>query len=116
MITAVVIVHILVCISIVIVVLLQQGKGADIGAVFGGSSQTVFGAGGAGNILTKTTYALATVFFVTSLLLAYASTRRVTSSIFNGRSFPSSPAPVKSAPQERPAAPAGGRAPTPANH
>ena len=98
MITAVIVVHVLVCISIVVVVLLQQGKGADIGAVFGGSSQTVFGASGAGNILTKLTYGLAAVFFATSLMLAYTSTRRATGSIFNGRSFPSAPGPIKAVP------------------
>jgi preprotein translocase subunit SecG len=98
MVTAIVVIHVLVCISIVVVVLLQQGKGAEVGAVFGGSSQTVFGASGAGNILTKATYSLAAVFFATSLFLAYTSTRRATGSIFTGRTFPSAPAPVKPAP------------------
>jgi preprotein translocase subunit SecG len=74
-------VHALVCVSLVIVVLLQQGKGADIGAVFGGSSQTVFGSSGAGNFLTKLTSGLAVVFFATSIFLAYASTRRATGSL-----------------------------------
>lgn len=107
MVTAVLVIHVLVCISIVVVVLLQQGKGADIGAVFGGSSQTVFGASGAGNILTKLTYSLAAVFFATSLFLAYSSTRRATGSIFNGRSFPSAPAPVRPMPPvSQPAPPA----------
>jgi preprotein translocase subunit SecG len=107
MITAVVVIHVLVCIAIVVVVLLQQGKGAEVGAVFGGSSQTVFGASGAGNMLTKVTYSLAAVFFATSLFLAYSSTRRATGSIFSGSSFPSAPAPVKPAPPvSKPAAPA----------
>jgi preprotein translocase subunit SecG len=109
MVTAVVVFHVLVCISIVVVVLLQQGKGAEVGAVFGGSSQTVFGASGAGNLLTKLTYTLAAVFFATSLFLAYTATRRVSGSIFNGRSFPSAPAPIKLVPPAsqpaRPAAP-----------
>jgi preprotein translocase subunit SecG len=90
MITALIAIHIIVCITMVIVVLLQQGKGADIGAVFGGSSSTVFGASGAGNLLTKVTWACAVVFFCTSIFLAYASTRRVTGSIFEGRSIFSS--------------------------
>ena len=68
-----------------IIVLLQQGKGADVGAVFGGSSQTVFGASGAGNVLTKVTWALPLLFFATSIFLAYASTRHITGSIFEGR-------------------------------
>jgi preprotein translocase subunit SecG len=88
MIAAVVALHIVVCITMVIVVLLQQGKGADVGAVFGGSSSTVFGASGAGNFLTKITWACAVLFFSTSILLAYASTRRVTGSIFEGRAAP----------------------------
>ena len=66
-----------ICLALVVVILLQQGKGAEIGAVFGGSSQTVFGATGAGNVLTKATWAMAALFFATSIFLAYASTRRV---------------------------------------
>jgi preprotein translocase subunit SecG len=82
MVSIVVAIHVIVCIALVIIILLQQGKGAEIGAVFGGSSQTVFGASGAGNVLTKTTWAMAVLFFATSIFLAYASTRRVTGSIF----------------------------------
>jgi len=97
MVTAAIVIHIAVCVTLVIVVLLQQGKGADVGAVFGGSSQTVFGASGAGNLLTKVTWAAAVLFFSTSIFLAYTSTRHVTGSIFEGRvshssSLPSGPA------------------------
>ena len=95
-------IHIIVCIALVIVVLLQQGKGAEVGAVFGGSSQTVFGASGAGNVLTKTTAALAFAFFLTSGYLALNSTQRATGSIFGGGA-PSSVMP-QSAPKPRPAA------------
>jgi preprotein translocase subunit SecG len=95
MVTAIIAVHIIVCITMVIVVLLQQGKGADVGAVFGGSSSTVFGASGAGNFLTKVTWGCAVVFFSTSIILAYASTRRVTGSIFEGRgALPAQTAPA----------------------
>ncbi|MGZ6210926.1 MAG: preprotein translocase subunit SecG, partial [Candidatus Binataceae bacterium] len=55
MVTIVVGIHVVICLALIIVILLQQGKGAEIGAVFGGSSQTVFGATGAGNVLTKAT-------------------------------------------------------------
>jgi preprotein translocase subunit SecG len=103
-------VHIVVCIALVVVVLLQQGKGADIGAVFGGSSQTVFGSAGAGNLLTKVTSGLAVLFFATSIFLAYASTRRATGSLLEGSSprsvMPSAPAnlpPVKNLPGSAPA-------------
>ncbi len=87
-------IHVIICLVLCVVVLLQQGKGADIGAVFGGSSQTVFGSSGAGNFLTKLTGGLAAAFFVTSIYLAYNSTRRMTSSIFTGTPAPIS-APAK---------------------
>jgi preprotein translocase subunit SecG len=110
MVTAVVAIHVIVCITIVIVVLLQQGKGADVGAVFGGSSSTVFGASGAGNLLTKITWGCAVLFFATSVFLAYTSTRRVTGSIFEGRTGlppPTAPASKGSqAPAKPPTAPA----------
>jgi preprotein translocase subunit SecG len=85
MVTAAIVIHIAVCVTLVIAVLLQQGKGADVGAVFGGSSQTVFGSSGAGNLLTKITWAAAATFFATSIFLAYSSTRHITGSIFESR-------------------------------
>src|SRR5229473_7916653 len=111
--TVVIVIHVAVCISLCIAVLLQQGKGADIGAVFGGSSQTVFGASGAGNALTKATWLLAAIFFSTSIFLAYASARRVTCSIFD-RPFSSGPVSVMPAtkPMPKNVVPA---APAPAN-
>lgn len=63
-------VHIIVCVLLVGIVLLQQGKGADTGAVFGGGSNTLFGASGADNLLTKVTTGLAALFFGTSIYLA----------------------------------------------
>ena len=116
MVTIVVAIHVTICLALVIVILLQQGKGAEIGAVFGGSSQTVFGASGAGNVLTKATWAMAAMFFATSIFLAYASTRRFTGSIFgSGRAVshrvvaPTKPAiplpPAKPAPRASPARP-----------
>lgn len=69
--TAVIIVHVLVSLALVALVLLQQGKGAEAGASFGGgASQTVFGSAGSGNFLTRSTSTLAVVFFVTSITLA----------------------------------------------
>lgn len=69
--TLVVLVHVIVAVAIVALVLMQQGKGADAGAAFGsGASQTMFGSGGTGNFLTKTTTLAAVVFFATSLTLA----------------------------------------------
>ena len=77
----VVILHILACLTLILVVLLQTGKGADLGAAFGGSSQTVFGSQGAGGFLAKLTTGMAVVFMLTSLSLAYLSTQRVQSTI-----------------------------------
>ena len=57
-------VHVLACIFLIVVVLLQTGKGADMGAVLGGGSQTLFGASGAGNLLTKLTTGMAITFMV----------------------------------------------------
>ena len=64
-------------IAIVVLVLLQQGKGADMGAAFGGgSSQSVFGSRGSANFLSRTTGILAAVFFATGLSLAYMYTKQ----------------------------------------
>jgi preprotein translocase subunit SecG len=117
-ITAVLTIHVIVCVSLVVVILLQQGKGAEIGAVFGGSSQTVFGASGAGNVLTRVTSALAVVFFATSMYLAYASTERATGSIF-GSGAHTSVMPKQAAPKAKPVLPApaphSATSPAPAN-
>jgi preprotein translocase subunit SecG len=68
----IVIAHIIVAVAIIALVLLQQGKGADAGASFGGgASQTVFGSAGSGNFLTRSTSFLAVLFFATSFSLAY---------------------------------------------
>jgi preprotein translocase subunit SecG len=71
--TFVLVVHVLVAVSLVGLVLIQQGKGATAGAGFGGggSSGTVFGARGAASFLSKLTAGLAAAFFATSLVLAY---------------------------------------------
>jgi preprotein translocase subunit SecG len=67
-------VHVLVCLILIVLVLLQKGKGAEIGAVFGGSSAaTLFGSRGAGSFLTKLTTGSAVVFMVTSFYLAYVA-------------------------------------------
>lgn len=72
MLQATLIIHMLTAIALVVLVLLQHGKGADMGAAFGsGGSQTLFGARGSANFLSRTTAILATVFFLTSLGLAY---------------------------------------------
>jgi len=87
----VVIVHVICCLFLIGVVLLQQGKGADMGAVFGGSSATIFGSSGAGNFLTRLTTGAAIVFMLTSLTLTYASARRLSSTVFDSGSLPEPP-------------------------
>ena len=99
LITAVTILHVLVSIGLILVVLLQTGKGADIGAVFGGSSSTLFGSSGAGNFLTRLTTGMAIVFMITSLTLGYFSAKRTSTSIFDRGSAeverPARPAPAQ---------------------
>lgn len=69
--------HVLIAMSLVGLVLIQQGKGADAGAAFGsGASGTMFGSKGAASFLTRTTGVLATLFFITSLSLAYVATQQ----------------------------------------
>jgi len=70
--TIVLTLHVLAAISVIGLVLIQQGKGADMGSGFGsGASNTVFGSGGAGNFLTKATTSIAIIFFITSFGLAF---------------------------------------------
>ena len=89
MVIAVTIIHVIVSIGLILVVLLQTGKGAEIGAVFGGgSSSTIFGSSGAGNFLTKLTTAMAIVFMITSLTLGYFAGQRPSATIFDRRSPP----------------------------
>lgn len=70
------VIHVVIAASVVALVLLQQGKGADVGAAFGsGASSTVFGSRGSGSFLTRLTGILAALFFVTSLSLAYLASQ-----------------------------------------
>lgn len=85
MVTIVTIIHILVSIGLILVVLLQTGKGAEMGAVFGGSSSTIFGSSGAGNFLTRLTTGMAIVFMLTSLTLGYFAGRTPSGSVFDTR-------------------------------
>jgi preprotein translocase subunit SecG len=75
--TVAVIVHVLIALAIIGLVLLQHGKGADMGSGFGGgASGSLFGATGSANFLSRTTAVLATLFFITSLALAYVATTK----------------------------------------
>jgi preprotein translocase subunit SecG len=93
-----IILHVVVCLALIMIVLLQTGKGTDMGAAFGGgASQTLFGSTGASTFLSKATTVAAVVFMLTSLILAYKSGRRTEGSIMTDQ-----PAPVT---QSAPAAP-----------
>lgn len=97
--------HVMVSLVLIVVVLLQHGKGADIGAVFGGgASSTVFGSRGAGNFLTKLTTGSALLFMVTSLSLAYLANTSSTQELFEDRPAAVAPATEgESAPSGEPA-------------
>ena len=125
--TVLIVLHVLVALSIIGLVLLQHGKGADMGSGFGGgASGSLFGATGSANFLSRTTAVLAAVFFVLSLALAYTATRRPTEEgggvidvIRNRQQQPATPANPAAPPEQSsvpgPAAPAPAQsAPTPA--
>lgn len=89
------ILHLLVAVGIIALVLLQHGKGADVGAAFGsGASGSLFGASGSANFLSRTTAVLATLFFLTSLGLTYYSAQKAE---------PAKPLPVPVQPSAPPA-------------
>jgi len=129
--------HVVLCILLVLIVLMQPGKGADISSAFGGgSSSQLFGAAGPGNFLTKGTGLIATLFMVTSITLALYSTEANMSGVNSddaleealeageaGSGFgaggatpaPATPASAPATPAPEPTAPAGGdAAPAPA--
>jgi preprotein translocase subunit SecG len=116
---AITILHVAVSIFMIAVVLLQSGKGAEMGASFGSSgSQSVFGAGGGSTFLSKMTTGVAVIFMLTSLTLAYISGNPSSSSIMSRKSAPAAApaqkapaAPAQGAPAAVPAAPAAPAAP-----
>lgn len=112
--TVLVVIHIVTCLLLIGIVLLQQGRGADMGAVFGGgSSTTVFGSSGAGNFLTRMTAGLATVFMLTAAVLTYMGAYQVTGTVFD-QALPEPPPLEAPAPQAQGAeAPAPAAAPQP---
>ena len=81
MLSVVITIHVVACVALILIVLLQTGKGSEMGAAFGGSSQTIFGSSGPGSFLEKLTAAAAVIFVCTSLTLAYFSSQRPSSSI-----------------------------------
>jgi len=97
-----VVIHVLVSIALILIVLLQTGKGADMGAAFGmGASQTLFGSSGsgAGGFLSKATTVAAVIFMLTSLTLAYMSGTRTGKSVMTDKPAVTETAPAPSAPE-----------------
>ncbi|MFZ5876817.1 MAG: preprotein translocase subunit SecG [Nitrospirota bacterium] len=108
----IIIVHVLVCLIMIGVILLQAGKGAEVGAAFGGSSQTIFGSRGATTFLSKLTIGAASLFMLTSLSLSILSNQRsVASSIINALP-PETAAPAPAVPSPGDAAPTAETSPT----
>jgi preprotein translocase subunit SecG len=102
--TLVIIIHIIACFLMIGAILLQSGKGAEIGAAFGGSSQTVFGSRGPANFLSKFTVVVAIVFMVTSLSLAMLAKEKTFSSTVIDLKRKETSQPIPAAPAEKPAA------------
>jgi preprotein translocase subunit SecG len=113
--TVVIVVHIIAALVIIGLVLLQHGKGADMGASFGGGSAgSLFGATGSANFLSRTTAVVATIFFLTSLGMAFIATHkpRTGGGVMEGVTLPSGPAvPVPVAPPSPSAIPGQASAP-----
>jgi preprotein translocase subunit SecG len=94
--TFVTVIHVLTCIFLILLVLIQAGRGSDITATLGGSSNTVFGSSGGAEFLQKATSTLAAIFFVTSLGLTIYQSRQ-NRSLFENTAIPTAPAPAASA-------------------
>jgi preprotein translocase subunit SecG len=98
-------VHVIVCIFLIIVVLLQSGKSADLAGAFGGTgSQSTFGPRGAASALSRATTAAVIVFMLTSLSLSIMSSRKTGSSVFSNQKQ-TAPATPATTPQQAPATP-----------
>jgi preprotein translocase subunit SecG len=105
--TALIVAHYFICAFLVILILLQAGKGADIGAAFGGASNTVFGGRGPATFLSKITSVAAILFLITSISLAqFSKQRTVTSVIDTTTSSSEGASPVEQSPPPAPVAPA----------
>lgn len=101
MVNIIIFIHILVCLFLVVIVLLQHGKGADVGATFGGAGNTVFGTDGPVPLLNKVTTGAAIIFMVTSVTLAYFSAHVGTGSVMEKISAPiTTSAPLDAPPVE----------------
>ena len=96
--TLIIVVHTIVCLFLICIVLLQHGKGADIGASFGGSSQSLFGTEGPMPLLNKITTFAAIVFMGTSITLAYLSANKSSGSVMSNVKVQEQQAPIQQPP------------------
>ena len=110
--TFLIVIHVMICFLMIGAILLQSGKGAEIGASFGGSSQTGFGSRGPANFLSKFTVVVAAIFMLTSLSLAIMARERTFSSTVidlkkkeTSQTAPETPATTPAAPAAEPHAP-----------
>lgn len=117
--TLLLVIHLIVCLFLIFIVLIQSGKGAELGAAFGGSSQTLFGARGAATFFSKMTTVAAIVFMITSLSLAVIAAKggsvvkKVPVTTEQKSNIPQgTTGPVQGAQPLQPAQPAGKGAPT----
>ena len=97
------IVHIIVCVVLIMVVLLQTGKGAEMGAAFGGATQTVFGSSGPAGFLSKLTTAVAIIFMITTLTLCYLIGRLPVPTIMEKKVEQQAEGAAPTAPEQAPA-------------
>jgi preprotein translocase subunit SecG len=96
--TLLIVLHVVVSLFLICIVLLQHGKGADVGATFGGSSQSVFGSEGPVPLLNKITTLAAIIFMGTSVSLAYLSTNKSTGSVMSEITIKEQQLPVQQSP------------------
>jgi preprotein translocase subunit SecG len=88
MITLITVVHVAICLFLIAIILLQHGKGADVGATFGGSGQSLFGSEGPLPLMNKITTTVAILFMLTSVTLAYFSSSKSTESVMSELATP----------------------------
>ncbi len=109
--TAILVIHLIVCLFLIFIILLQSSKGAEMGAAFGGSNQTLFGSRGAATFLNKMTTIAAVMFMLTSLTLAILASQQ-SSVMSSAPTAESATSPISDKPsgpiQEQPAAPGQG--------
>ncbi|MBW6521291.1 MAG: preprotein translocase subunit SecG [Desulfoarculaceae bacterium] len=88
MITLITVVHVSISLFLIVIILLQHGKGADVGATFGGSGQSLFGSEGPLPLMNKITTTVAVLFMLTSVTLAYFSSSKSTESVMSDLAKP----------------------------